>query len=57
MTGDAYYFKVKYPRLNVTESDEDKPSNYVAGFKAFGKKYKDTLGDRTPEEILADIRG
>jgi len=57
VTGDAYYFKVKGPRLDVTEIEADKPRNYVAAFNAFGRKYKDALGDRTPQEILADIRG
>jgi hypothetical protein len=57
VTGDACYFKVRSPRLDVKDIDEDKPRNYLAAFNAFGKKYKDTLGDRTPEEILADIRG
>ncbi len=57
VTGDAFYFKVKGPRLDVTEIEPDKPRNYVAAFNAFGRKYKDALGDRTPQEILADIRG
>lgn len=57
VTGDAYYFKVRSPRLDVTEIEADKPRNYVTAFNAFGRKYKSAFGDRTPEEIMADIRG
>lgn len=57
VTGDAYYFKVKAPRLNVSEIEADKPRNYVAAFNAFGRKYQRTFENRTAEEIMADIRG
>ena len=57
VTGNAYYFKVKSPRLDVDEIEEEKPRNYVKALTAFGRKYRDSFGDRTPEEILADIRG
>jgi hypothetical protein len=55
--GDAVYFKTALPRLNVRTIAKDKPRNYISAFNAFGRKYKDVFGDRTPEDILADIRG
>jgi len=55
--GDAYYFKTTSPRLNVKDIQADKPRNYLAAFNAFGRKYKDVFGNRTPKEILDDIRG
>jgi len=57
VTGDASYYKAVAPRLDVRQIAEDKPRNYIAAFNAFGKKYKDVFGDRTAEDILAEIRG
>jgi hypothetical protein len=57
VTGDASYYKAITPRLDVKNIEEDKPRNYIAAFNAFGRKYKDAFGDRTAEDILAEIRG
>jgi hypothetical protein len=57
VTGDASYYKAISPRLDVKQITEDKPRNYIAAFNAFGRKYRDVFGERTAEDILADIRG
>jgi hypothetical protein len=55
--GDANYFKTKTPRLDVSRIDPDEERHYVRGFTRFRKNYKDTFGNRDPQEILKDIRG
>lgn len=57
VSGDAVYFKTQYPRLDVKVIEKDRPRNYVAGLNAFARKYRDVFNGRSPEEILADIRG
>jgi hypothetical protein len=55
--GDASYFKTKFPRIDVKEITEEKKRDYVAAFDRFSHDYERILGDRDPENILADIRG
>jgi hypothetical protein len=56
-SGDATYFKVNFPRLDVKTIVEDKQRDYVKAFDRFAEEYEDVFKERDPGKILNDIRG
>ena len=57
VSGNATYFKTKFPRLDVGTISEDVQRDYVSAFDNLSTDYESIFGDREPEEILDDIRG
>jgi hypothetical protein len=57
VTGDATYFKVKKPRINVRSIQEEKRRDYGAALARFQKNYSGVFRNSNPQDILSDIRG
>lgn len=56
-TGDATYFVIKSPRLDVEDFRFDEPRDYIAAFEILSKAGEAIFGDAPVQDLLTELHG